>query len=276
MRNHPGAFLAVSVLLTLSFFSCIQKRYSDSKQLLEALENSNKVVSLGTQTILKELENKTTDPVTSERAGYWYPRAAKVAILSTNFYNYIDSIKRLQEPAKELPENLRSYIAFYKKELLNIDSAILLQFRDYRDFTMLDSARNSLEGLAAIQTNIRIIENKLVNYCSNKIGSTDGWSFFDYYSAIVGQNSNVFKPGDKLEIKAGIGAFSKAAVPKIIIGGKKVELGEEGFALYKVKVSTSPGQYSIPLRISYFNQMIGKEESFETTIAYSVVKPCDQ
>jgi gliding motility-associated protein GldM len=92
---------------------------------------------------------------------------------------------------------------------------------------------------------------------------------FDSYAAIVGQNSNYLMPGQELEIKAGVGAFSKAAKPKIFIGGTGVEIGEEGFALYKTTAG-GVGNRTIPVKIVYFNQTTGKEEVKEVNVEYTV------
>ena len=76
-------------------------------------------------------------------------------------------------------------------------------------------------------------------------------------------------PGQDLEIKAGVGAFSKAAQPTISIGGSNVAIGEEGYALYKTQAG-GVGSHSVPVRISFFNQTTGKEDVREVKIDYVV------
>lgn len=83
---------------------------------------------------------------------------------------------------------------------------------------------------------------------------------FDSYAAIVGQNSNYLMPKE-LEIKAGIGAFSKSSVPVISIGGSTIPIGTEGYALYKTEAG-GVGSHSVPVRISFFNQTTGKNKRF--------------
>ncbi len=121
--------------------------------------------------------------------------------------------------------------------------------------------------LSKFQNDIKTAENKVVAFCHNKVGTVE--VVFDSYAAIVGQNSNYLMPGQKLEIKAGVGAFSKAAKPTISIGGAVVPLGEEGFALKEVDAG-GIGSHSVPVTITYFNQTTGKEEKKEVKVDYVV------
>lgn len=121
--------------------------------------------------------------------------------------------------------------------------------------------------LSKFQNDIKTAENKVVAYFHQKVGEVK--VIFDSYAAIVGQNSNYLMPGQELEIKAGIGAFSKAAQPTISIGGSTVPIGEEGFALYKTQAG-GVGAHSIPVRISFFNQTTGKDEVKEVKVDYVV------
>jgi gliding motility-associated protein GldM len=121
--------------------------------------------------------------------------------------------------------------------------------------------------LSKFQNDIRTAENKVVAECHKKVGEVK--VVFDSYAAIVGQNSNYLMPGQQLEITAGIGAFSKAAQPTISIAGSNVAIGEEGFALYKTQAG-GVGSHSIPVRITYTNQVTGKTETLEKNIEYVV------
>jgi len=121
--------------------------------------------------------------------------------------------------------------------------------------------------LSKFQNDIKTAENKVVAFCHNEVGSVE--VIFDSYAAIVGQNSNYLMPGQELEIKAGVGAFSKAAKPTISIGGAVVPIGEEGFALYKTQAG-GVGSRSVPVKISYFNQTTGQMEVKEVNVEYTV------
>ncbi|MEO7924028.1 MAG: gliding motility protein GldM [Chitinophagaceae bacterium] len=121
--------------------------------------------------------------------------------------------------------------------------------------------------LSKFQNDIKTAENKVVAFLHNKVGTVE--VVFDSYAAIVGQNSNYLMPGQELEIKAGVGAFSKAAKPTITIGGTNVPIGEEGFALYKTQAG-GVGSRTIPVTIRYFNQTTGKEEEKKVDVEYTV------
>lgn len=183
-------------------------------------------------------------------------------------------------------KELLARLTKYKSDILAIDSSIKTQFEtslnidvtnppgqdgktkawEVAYFNMVPTVAG-LTILSKFQNDIRTSENKVVTYCHQKVGEVK--VIFDSYAAIVGQNSNYLMPGQELEIKAGIGAFSKAAQPKISIGGASVAIGEEGFALYKTQAG-GVGSHSVAVRISYFNQVTGKEDVLEKNVEYTV------
>ena len=123
--------------------------------------------------------------------------------------------------------------------------------------------------LSKFQNNIKINENKIVAYCKHKIGSTDGPGFFTTYSAIIGQNAQVLKPESFFEINAGVGAYSKAALPTIYINGSKKELNESGVAIAKMKTPIKPGNYKVPVLITFIDEN-GLKREVKQTIEYAV------
>jgi len=124
--------------------------------------------------------------------------------------------------------------------------------------------------LTKFQNDIRTSENKVVAFCHQKVGEVK--VIFDSYAPIVGQSSSYLFPGQELEIKAGVGAYSKTAQPSIVVNGSSVPIGTEGFASYKTTVN-GVGSHSIPVKISYFNQVTGKQEQKDVTIEYTVGSP---
>ena len=125
----------------------------------------------------------------------------------------------------------------------------------------------ALTILSKFQNDVKTSENKVIAFCHEQVGKVE--IVFDAYAAIVGQNSNYLMPGQEIEIKAGIGAFSKNAKPTITIGGSIVPLGEEGYALQKMAAG-GMGAHSIPIKIKYFNQITGKEEEVLKNVEYTV------
>ena len=183
-------------------------------------------------------------------------------------------------------KKLKGLLEQYKTDILGVDSAINTQFASSLNidlsnppgqdkkikpweiayFHMVPTVAG-LTILSKFQNDIKTSENKVVAFCHQKVGEVK--VVFDSYAAIVGQNSNYLMPGQQLEIKAGIGAFSKAAQPTINIGGANVAIGDEGYALQKVDAG-GVGSHTVPVRISFFNQTTGKDEVKEVNVEYTV------
>ena len=174
----------------------------------------------------------------------------------------------------------------YKKNVLNVDSAIGKSFANSLQIDLSKPpTRNkgnkswesiyfhmvptvaALTILSKFQNDIKTSENKVITFCHEQVGKVE--LIFDAYSAIIGQSSTYVMPGQEIEITAGIGAFSKAAQPTIQIGGNNVALGEDGAAHTKIS-GGAVGLHSIPIKITYFNQTTGKQETVEKKIEYTV------
>jgi gliding motility-associated protein GldM len=302
-------YLVLTALLALNVSSEILNAF---KTVNRSLENSNKQVNLSTATIMKSLEDKTTEPATRERALPWFEKANRVVSTSKSVYDYIDGLKnkiltlaggKPGDPTVPFKEDnldivtkmmvkegegkkLLKMLTDYKENIFTIDSSIRTEFtnslnvditnppgrdKKVRDwevsyFNMVPTVAG-LTILSKFQNDIKTAENKVVTFCHTKVGEVK--VIFDTYTAIVGQNSNYLMPGQELEIKAGVGAFSKAAQPSISIGGSNVAIGEEGYALYKTQAG-AVGQHSVPVRISFFNQTTGKDDVREVKVDYVV------
>src|SRR5690348_11421094 len=84
-------YLVLTALLALNVSSEILNAF---KTVNRSLENTNATVNKSTETILKSLEEKTTDPNTAERAKIWYPIAQQVQQKSQALYTYLDNLKK--------------------------------------------------------------------------------------------------------------------------------------------------------------------------------------
>ncbi|MBK5271058.1 MAG: gliding motility protein GldM [Bacteroidia bacterium] len=124
----------------------------------------------------------------------------------------------------------------------------------------------ALTILSKFQNDVKTSENKVIQFCHNKVGEVE--VRFDTYAAIVGQNSTYLMPGQELEITAGVGAFSKAALPNITIGGQAVQIGTEGTASSKISAG-GLGAHTVPVRITYTDQD-GKPQIIEKNVEYTV------
>ncbi|HMU46674.1 MAG TPA: gliding motility protein GldM [Chitinophagaceae bacterium] len=301
-------YLVLTALLALNVSSEILNAF---KTVRRSLENTNVTVTQSTATILKSLEDKTTDPQTKDRAVVWFPKAQEVTKISQGLYDKIEALKnkiitlaggKPGDPSVSFKEDnldivtklmvkdgegkkLKALLEDYSKQIKGIDpefdSAFAKPFVDVSNppgndgktkdwdvayFHMVPTVAG-LTILSKFQNDIKTAENKVVAYCHQKVGEVK--VIFDSYAAIVGQNSNYLMPGQEIEIRAGIGAFSKAAQPTINIGGSTVAIGEEGFATYKTQAG-GVGSHSVPVRISFFNQTTGKEEIKEVKVDYVV------
>ncbi len=121
--------------------------------------------------------------------------------------------------------------------------------------------------LSKFQMDVKTSENRVVQFCHNKVGEVN--VVFDSYGAVLGQSSNYLMPGQNLDITAGVGAFSKKAQPTILIGGTQAPIGEDG-AAHVTLPGGGIGQHTIPVRITYMNQNTGKMETMEKNITYNV------
>ena len=124
----------------------------------------------------------------------------------------------------------------------------------------------ALTMLSKFQNDVKTSENKVVAFCHEQVGKVT--VRFDTYAAVIGQSSNYLMPGQDLEITAGVGAFSKSAMPQISIGGQGAAIGEDGAAHLKV-TGGGVGQHSVPVHIVYKDQD-GKQQVIDKTINYTV------
>jgi len=120
--------------------------------------------------------------------------------------------------------------------------------------------------LSKFQNDVKTSENKVVSFCHEQVGKVT--VRFDTYAAIVGQSTTYAMPGQEIDIMAGVGAFSKQALPKITIAGSAVPIGDDGAAHMKINAGAI-GNRSVPVRIEYVDQE-GKPQVIEKNVEYTV------
>jgi gliding motility-associated protein GldM len=300
-------YLVLTALLAINISAEILNAF---KTINNSLEKTNGQVTASTSQIMKSLIEKTTDPKTAEKASTWKPKAEGVMTEAQKAIAFIEGLKKQLIDAsttggkmKDDEQNattrimvkegkgaeLKKILEAYKNSTLNIDPLLKAEFeKSFQVDTEMPkdmvSKKKSWEEayfymaptvgalsiLSKFQNDIRTSENKMVTFCHEQVGKVD--IVFDSYAAIVGQSSNYVMPGQTVTVKAGVGAYSKTAKPSISIGGGGVTLGDEGFAT-KDFTAGGPGEYSIPVKISYFNQTTGKQEEKTETITYTVGSP---
>lgn len=285
------ALLAIFFNLT----SC-HRESENNRQIIEdiqkSLDRSNATINRATQFVLKNLDDKTVDYCTREKALIWNARAQAATKLVKDLVDYIYELKELTTINTGLSDKLYARLEILHSELFKIDSTIQVNFPEKLlketfsfyglqfnkdDFYKLfknNSGEMQQLVLSKIQNDLKISENTLIGFFDTKVSCNI--LTFDTYSAIIGQNSTILKPGDLLTIKAGMGVFSKSGQPKILINGRKAELGDEGYALVNIKTPIKPGSYSVPVDISFMNITTGKMDSLKVNVEYTIAKECIQ
>jgi gliding motility-associated protein GldM len=123
--------------------------------------------------------------------------------------------------------------------------------------------------LSKFQSDIKNSENSLITYCHNQIGSVI--VRLDKTSVIAGANSTYLMPGEKLQVYAGVGAFSSAALPQVTINGKGVPIDNEGKATTDI-VAGGGGPQRVMVTVNYKDEE-GKQKSETREIPYTVGVP---
>ncbi len=123
--------------------------------------------------------------------------------------------------------------------------------------------------LSKFQNDVKNSEAQIVDYCHKAIGEVE--VVFDAFQAFAGTNSTYLMPGQELEITAGVGAFSKAALPSVTINGAGVGLNNDGVAVYKTTVSGA-GEKSVNVNVS-FKKPDGSIGTLTKEIKYTVGIP---
>jgi gliding motility-associated protein GldM len=164
-----------------------------------------------------------------------------------NFPDVSDKIKQdlvaqQAEFAKRLPIDTRIPESEAGNELVGNDSAHNWTIR-YFHMTPTVAA---LTILSKFQSDVKNSESQIVDYLHKQIGEVK--VVFDKFEPLISPSATYLMPGDELEVKAGIGAFSAAAKPKIIINGQELPVGEDGTADYKTHVSSTG---NVHVRIEY-------------------------
>lgn len=182
-------------------------------------------------------------------------------------------------------KKLRQKLQDYRDNLLKIDPLIAAELKNSLQIdvsippvqntankTWEDAYFHMVPTVAAItmlskfQNDVKTSENKVVAFCHEQVGKVA--VRFDTYAAIIGQSSSYVMPGQELEITAGVGAYSKAAQPRITINGSGAALGEDGQARAKFAAG-GVGQHSVPVTIVYMDQE-GKQQTITKNIEYTV------
>lgn len=251
----------------------------------QVMEDAMKTIGVSSMLNMKSLDDKSHDYKTSEKAGEWNPKAIRTVQLVKRIndslfaaqsrpFTGIESSKSLKKIIRSNLDSIQAIEPRFKEEFknefcrINQQTDILL-----KDENETLATRNELniswkERLQLLRLSLARLENQLTAFCDNVC--TAMYCGFDSYYPLVSQNSTIFSPGQQIEINAGIGYFSKAAQPTFRIKGKTTTVNEAGFSRFKERVPDKPGHYTVPVTISYFNQLTGKTETATIKVEYDV------
>jgi gliding motility-associated protein GldM len=122
--------------------------------------------------------------------------------------------------------------------------------------------------LSKFQNNVKNSENQVTTYCHNQIGQVV--VHMDQVGVLVGQSSNYVMPGDEITVTAGVGAYSSAAKPTIVIGGSSVPVtGGQGSITRAV---SGAGEQSINVSVTFMDEN-GKPQTKNEVVKYTVGTP---
>ena len=234
------------------------------------------------------VQNQTTDL-------YNYLQSLKDQILNEAGANYakgdssykddnLDIATRIMVE-KGAGKELLKKLTDFKSNVLKVDPAILKEFASSLPINITKPKTTSrgnksweaayfrmvptvaaLTILSKFQNDVKTAENKVVTFCHEQVGKVVHRQ--DAFAALAVANSTNLLPGQKLEITAGVGGFSKAVSPVITIGGQTVPLGEDGAAHLEL-TAQGLGARSVPVVIKYTDQD-GNIQSIEKKIDYMV------
>jgi len=125
----------------------------------------------------------------------------------------------------------------------------------------------ALTILSKFQSDVKNSESQVVDFLHKQVGEVK--VIFDKFEPLVSPSATYLMPGDELEVKAGIGAFSAAAKPKITINGATLPVGDDGTADWKSKVS-STGTVNVKIEYTKPDGTIG---TITKDVKYTVGQP---
>lgn len=275
-----------------------------NKLAAKGLFQSSEALASHNNTIYKALEQRLSEPASSERAKIWQPKALLIKSKSDSLFNYFEFlIVELKKKAGLKVENfievfdennsnavetiitdnntdqtISSKLNQYKKDVLGIDPELNEQFARNTAQVSTSIEQSYFKGinvmeaiviLRKMQNEVRNIEDEMILFCLNKIPTYKGCGY-DLFNAIVSQSSSIVKRGEKVTVQAGIGAFSIAASPIVTIDGRVFKPDyDKGFVEYSFSTPVKPGAYSTPITIEYTKED-GTKQKKSYNIEYTV------
>lgn len=297
-------YLVLTALLALNVSAEILNAF---KIVDTSLKKSNTNITSANDVLYKSLQEKLNDPQQGANAKIWQPIADQVGKISGEVFKMIEDYKgRLKVEAgasnassNEFKEDnldagtrlfdskgegakLFAALQKYKADVLALNPELKTNFEKNFPVEVSGNAKDwtitnfhmvptvaGLTILSKLQNDVKNAENQLVTYCHSKLGQVKVQ--FDTYASLVGQSSEYVMPGEKINIRAGVGAFSKTASPIITINGASAPINAEGFAELPVDAGGS-GAHTATVNITYTTQT-GEKKTETKEVKWMVGTP---
>jgi hypothetical protein len=186
----------------------------------------------------------------------------ELATLFDNLFVYRNNILKVNDVIKKEFEN--NLVIFPTTEEKNEPDRQEFANHYFKEL----SGEEAVLMLKHLENNIRYNENRMITFCKEQVG-TIGWYMFSSYAGIIGQSSTVIKKGEAIEIKAGVGNFSKPGSSVITIDGKTIQPDANGIIRHKPAQNESVGKKEVNVRIDFIDQE-GNKWSVQKLVQYVV------
>ena len=277
-----GGFLAIQLQ------GCLEnQRYKDVRltEMIKSLQAAIKHTKISTIDRYEYIEQATHRPETYYKANLWWAKALIIKTYADSLVKYLDSVNARVELKSGKEELTNTYNYFkedekakllykrleaFRTSIQKVDTVILqdLGIFYYFDSTLKQTPPDEqlfykyffldatpLEARLAIlnfQLQTRLIEYRIVDLFSYQ-WTNHVYRDLNMVSAIVSQSSKHARPGEDIEIIAGLGEFRIRPGTIFNIDGREIIQSEDGAAHYNFKAPDKKGKYSIPVILHYIN-----------------------
>lgn len=143
-------------------------------------------------------------------------------------------------------------------------------FTSWMNETFNENPLITILALDKLKIDVATCNLMIIQYCESK--TQPAIERYSILEPVALQNAAVLRPGEVLNIKAGVAESYPQASPDITINGTSLPLNSRAWADYKMKVPAKPGKYKIPVTINFLkpNGFVGR---WEYTVSYEVTSP---
>lgn len=274
-RAISFSIMLFSIPIFCSCTNSSQVKPSLLSELNQSFTNSTNILRKGNTELYNRISSLTTDAQFSEQVSIWYPKTRRIKETTEMFYNYIETAKLSYESNGDVvpKDSLLMKLNLFKNNYKETDSLMPEYLKtDLENIRLPLSSinhENAFLILSKLQNDITVIEHNTLRYFYLKFGYIHD-DFSVKYGIILNQNSKHFKPGEELEISAGIGAISSAAQPKFSVNGLELKIEDNGLFVYKLKITSDTGKHTVPIIIEFY-EPDGTKKKDTIIVQYNVI-----